>query len=133
MLAGVAAADITPPIGTSLQGHFSAHAESQGILAPLEIRTVIFRNESKTIVLITADLIAVPRDMTQRVRAGIAQKHSIPPSHILIAASHTHCGPATLPSIGLVPRREILDRIELAMIESVDGAINGGGGFSGAF
>jgi neutral ceramidase len=124
MLAGVAVADITPPIGTPLQGHFSLHLESRGLLAPLEIRSVVFQNESTTVVIIAADLIAVPLDMTRRVRAAISQKHSIALSHILIAASHTHCGPATLPSIGLRPQADVLSQIERAMIGSVDQAMS---------
>jgi hypothetical protein len=75
------------------------------------------------LVLVTADLISVPLDLTRRVRKTISDRHGIEAKNILIAASHTHCGPATLPSIGLVPRPKILKQIEEAFVSSADRAV----------
>jgi hypothetical protein len=49
-----------------------------------------------TALLFAADLIAFDRTTSDRVRHLIHQKHGVPTEAILLAASHTHCGPATL-------------------------------------
>ncbi|HWB53866.1 MAG TPA: neutral/alkaline non-lysosomal ceramidase N-terminal domain-containing protein [Tepidisphaeraceae bacterium] len=123
MLAAIAVADITPPIGTPLQGHYSPHPESRGILAPLEIRTIVFRSGKTTLAIITADLTGTPWNLTSRVREAIESRYGIKHQNILVVASHTHCGPATAPNLALKPIPEILQQIEQAMITSVGDAI----------
>jgi hypothetical protein len=124
MLAGVGSADITPPVGVPLQGHWSTRPESQRVLRPLEVRTLALRSGATTVLLVTADLIAVPLDMTRRIRRQIADRHGLPASHALVATSHTHCGPAMLPNIGLVPDPAVVANVERQILSSVDEALS---------
>lgn len=93
------------------------------MIAPLEIRTIAFRVGKKTLIIITADLIGVDLTFTLRVRQQILDRHGISGENVLIAASHTHCGPAMLASIGLVPLPETLAKVEQAVLRSVGEAL----------
>ena len=44
-------------------------------------------------VLLTVDLVGVPRDLTESVSETVRKATGLPRERLLIAASHTHCGP----------------------------------------
>jgi hypothetical protein len=109
--AGVAAADITPPVGPVLQGHWSLNP-SHTVLRPLEMRTIIFRGGDTSVCIVALDGIGVNAQLTARLRGLIHQSSSVPEENILIATSHTHCAPAMLPMLGLTPDPAFRDLIE---------------------
>jgi len=49
---------------------------------------------NRTGVLITADVLDFDRVMVEAIRRAITHKHGIPAENIMLAASHTHWGPA---------------------------------------
>jgi hypothetical protein len=92
--AAVAAADITPPVGPVLQGHYSTNP-SHAVLRPLQMRSLIFRNAHTSVCIVSIDAISVTTQTSDRLRQLISKSAGVPEHNILIAASHTHCGPAT--------------------------------------
>ena len=90
--AGVAVADITPPIGYRMSGYFSERP-STGTHDPLQAKAIVWRQGDEQAALVVCDLCAVYAAVTDPARTRAQQKTGIPASHILIAATHSHTGP----------------------------------------
>ena len=69
---------------------------NQGVLDPLQVRTMIVENQGKKIAIVGADLIGLPRAIVDPILATIAQETGIPTDAILLVSSHTHNGPYTI-------------------------------------
>ncbi len=92
---GYGEADITPdPMQVQMSG-YGRERYAKGTLKPLSTQAVVLRNEKgQTALLITADILDFDRVMVDVLRYRIQKTHGIPPENILLAASHTHWGPA---------------------------------------
>jgi len=91
--AGVASIDITPswPV---LQGGFGQRTvASVGVLDPVMAKALYLRTGGDAILLITADLIAIPKQIAEPVVAAIGAAAGLEERQICICASHTHSGP----------------------------------------
>jgi hypothetical protein len=92
---GSAAADITPPVGTPLAGNFrGGDYASRGIHSRLHARALVVRQDAGAVALVVADLLTVPESLVRRVREEVQARCSLRPEQVLIAATHTHSGPA---------------------------------------
>lgn len=92
--AGAAQTDITPLLGAFLTGTFSRRP-AEDIDDPLYSKAVVIDNGEARVGIVVLDLIAVPRDVVQRIRALVTEHVGIPPEHVMIACTHTHTGPQT--------------------------------------
>lgn len=86
--------DITPPVGTPMEGYAARKGVSLGIHDPLLGQLLLLKAGEKRLVLISLDLLGVNLDFTQQVRMGIQQAIGAPLEGTLIACSHTHSGAA---------------------------------------
>ena len=92
---GYAEADITPALGQVQMRGFGRERYAKGALAPLLTQVVALNDQDgHTGVLITADIAGFERVMTEAIRRAITRKHGIPAEDVMLAASHTHWGPA---------------------------------------
>ncbi len=91
---GISRIDITPPTGLELSG--GAFGPSQGILFPLFAKALYLESENKRLLLISADLIGWDTAYADQIRKKLSCKYDIPVNAILLAATHTHAGPATV-------------------------------------
>jgi hypothetical protein len=89
---GVAATDITPPLGIPLAGYYHARG-ADGVLDPLHSKAVVLEFGGVRAAIVTLDLISVTRAITDAARAEIEQATGIRGAHVLIAATHTHTAP----------------------------------------
>ena len=110
MRCGVAAGDFTPLPGAVLQGHWSTNP-SHSVLYPLEARAAVFEQDGVRTAIVTLDVIGVTRETTQRIRERAEAACGIAPAHVMVACSHTHCSPATLPCLGMETDADYLSRI----------------------
>lgn len=95
-LIGYAEADITPVPGQVQMAGFGSERYAKGALSPLLVQVIALRDrDSHTGLLITADVAGFERVMTEAIRRDIARKHGMAAQDIILAASHTHWGPAT--------------------------------------
>jgi neutral ceramidase len=92
MYASAVEIDITPPVGSSMDGYAARSGNSLGIHDPLLGQLLLLEEAEQRVLLISLDLIAVGLDFTQQVREGIAQAIGVPGDCILVACSHTHSG-----------------------------------------
>ncbi len=94
MRAGASALDITPPVGTALDGYGGRTDVSLGVHDPLYARCLYLDDGTTALALVVCDLIGVGSFVVERARELIAQRPGLPPGNVLIAATHTHAGPA---------------------------------------
>lgn len=91
--AGVARTDITPfwPV---IQGGFGQRTTaSVGVLDPVMAKALHVRTDRDAVLLITADLIAIPKQIAEPVVAAVSTALDLEERQICICASHTHSGP----------------------------------------
>ncbi|MCZ7573658.1 MAG: neutral/alkaline non-lysosomal ceramidase N-terminal domain-containing protein [Ardenticatenaceae bacterium] len=90
--AGVAKANITPAVGAWLAG-YDRDQPSQGVHDELYGEALVLADRRSRLAILSVDLIALGQDFVKRARQRIYDVTGIPPSHVLLAASHTHAGP----------------------------------------
>ena len=86
--------DITPPIGTPMEGYAARIQPSIGIHDPLFAGLILLKQGDEQVLLISLDQIAISIPVTEKIRAAIAHNVLIKHEQILIACTHTHAGPS---------------------------------------
>jgi neutral ceramidase len=89
---GVAAVDITPPIGYRMCGYFFERP-STGTHDPLMAKAIVLRQGDVAYALVVCDLIGHDGRITRAARDQAQKQTGIPAANITIAATHTHTGP----------------------------------------
>lgn len=93
--AGLAKTVITPDEPMWLTGYGGRAKPSEGKIHDLYARAAAIRDPAgKTIVVVSCDLIGIPAEMARIVSEAVEQRHGIPRRNLMLASSHTHCGPA---------------------------------------
>jgi len=95
-LAGAAEVVITPPVGTHLDGYGARNSGSTGVHDDLHARALVLDDGATRVALVSCDLIGIDRRLAARVRELASNATGIPAANMLIAATHTHAGPAGL-------------------------------------
>jgi len=121
--AGVAKVNLTPPVGTYLQG-YSRGKPAAGILDDLHARALVLDNGEQRLALVAADLIGFDEPSVKRIRRMIRERVGLAEANVMLACSHTHCGPAVMalcswtdppnPSTVEEVERKIAGAVELA-------------------
>ena len=124
---GYAKVDITPAPKQVQMSGFGRERYAGGVLAPLLTQVVALRDrEDNTGVLITADILDLDHVMVEAIRRAITFKHGIPAENIMLAASHTHWGPAVRFRMGYslgAPNVWYMDLFEQKILACVDAAM----------
>ncbi|MGZ5424273.1 MAG: hypothetical protein ACXW2V_06630 [Candidatus Aminicenantales bacterium] len=93
---------VTPPLGVDLAGYgFYLDRKAASILDDLKCRAVHLKSGDRSLLLIGCDVIGFTVGDADTIRGRIAAAHGLPREAVLLAATHTHCGPATQPMPGL--------------------------------
>lgn len=93
---------VTPPLGVDLAGYgFYLDRKAASILDDLKCRAVHLKSGDRSLLLIGCDVIGFTIGDADAIRGRIAAAHGLPREAVLLAATHTHCGPATQPMPGL--------------------------------
>ena len=93
---GAAVVDVTPALGIEMAGYGARQGVSTGIHDPIQVRTVVLDDGATQLVLAVCDLVGVGPDLVTRARELVEQECGIPPANVMVAATHTHSGPAGL-------------------------------------
>ena len=92
--AGVSRIDITPDGPIWLSGYASRTHPSTGIVSRLAAKSLAIEDSRRgRMVIVTTDLIGLPRAITDAVAARLLKEHGIERSRVLFNSSHTHTGP----------------------------------------
>jgi len=95
-LAGAAHCIITPPIGSPLAGFDARKGVAESVHDELHARALAIECGGSTIILLSLEIIAVSRALADTIRRRITESCGVPADNIVVAATHTHCGPVTL-------------------------------------
>lgn len=128
---GASTIDITPPVGTALDGYGGRTDVSLGVHDPLFARCLFLDDGHTQLAIVVCDLIGVGRELVRRARELIAERPGIGPENVLITATHTHAGPAGVRGNGepvLVEdtARRIAGAVRVAHRNAVEGALKYG-------
>ena len=92
--AGVAAGKITPKKPMWMAGYAARKKPSEGVTQELFAKALALEDkDGGRVVIVTMDLIGVIPTLREAVEQQVREKHKLPPEALLMAASHTHCGP----------------------------------------
>lgn len=87
--------DTTPRLGTHLIGGFGPRV-SVHVKDPLHAKALVVDNGDTQVALVTVDLCMIERAEVDAAKARIQERMGIPPQNVLVSATHTHTGPASV-------------------------------------
>lgn len=90
---GAASVSITPDPGTPMAGYYSARA-AEGVDDGLFAKAVVVEQDGAKVALVVCDLISMPRQIAEDARRLIEKAIGLPPTHVMVSATHTHTGPS---------------------------------------
>jgi sugar lactone lactonase YvrE len=92
--AGVARVKITPEHLMWLSGYGHRDKPAEGKLHDLWAKALVLEDPAgRRCVLVTMDLVGIPRDLSTAVCAALKKKHGLDRAAIVLSVSHTHTGP----------------------------------------
>lgn len=89
IVAGLAMANITPPMGYS---HY--RGVSTGVDDSLYAKAIVFGKDDHRFAIVICDLLYVDRAITTKARSIASEQTGIPYSNTMVAATHNHTGPS---------------------------------------
>lgn len=92
---GTAASDITPSIGVSIPGFFNDRTATD-IHDPIQAKAIVFEAGDQVAALVVCDVICLIEQDTRRAKQRAEELTGIPAENMMICATHTHYGPATI-------------------------------------
>ncbi len=111
---GFAEVDATPAVDgkTVYLAGFGQNRKATGVLDPIMIRTLVLRDETTTLAMVSVDVIGLFLEFTERVRKRVPQG-----VQVLISATHNHEGPDTMGLWGPSPIQSGVDPAYLKLLE----------------
>ena len=101
--AGVARVKITPDLPFWMSGYAARTRPADGVEQDLWAKALALRDPGgQTVVIVTTDLIGLPRAISDEVAAQVEARFGIRREQLLLSASHTHCGPAVRKNLGVL-------------------------------
>jgi len=132
--AGTARVVITPPLPAWLSGYAARTEPAREVLHDLWAKALALDDGAGgRVVLVTTDLIGLPRKISQAAAKQIEQKYRLQRSQLLFNSSHTHTGPAVRPNLSVMYNwapeydrisREYAEQLTDALIRVVGDALD---------
>jgi sugar lactone lactonase YvrE len=119
--AGVAKARITPEQRLKMAGYAARKEPAEGTDQELYAKVLVLRDTPQSVpfVVVTLDLIGVVESLRTRVEQELEKRWGVPPSSLLMNASHTHCGPEYGSEEATAYRVWLGDRVVRAVAEAM--------------
>ncbi len=131
---GVAKEKITPDAGVWMTGYAVRTHAAEGTAMDLWVRALALSDaKGNRAVLLTLDLLGLPREISDHVAAELSRRYGLPRSAVMTNASHTHCSPwlegnliglRILPPDGLAKARDYATKLEAKMIAAGSAALD---------
>jgi hypothetical protein len=92
--AGIARTVITPTEPLWLAGYGSRTNSANGKVMDLWVKVLALEDaHGHRAIILASDLLGIPQPMYQHLCAALKERFALEPDHVLLMASHTHCGP----------------------------------------
>lgn len=125
--AGVAKVNVTPVLGTVMNGDFVNHY-AQRIHSDLFAKALVLSSSENTIAFVVVDICMMEKDFIDQVKREIKERLEIPRENIIISSTHTHGSPSIagllLASLDLIYRnklaKKIVEAVKLAQKNTID-------------
>jgi hypothetical protein len=121
--AGAAKSNISPPLGISMPGGMSDRKASN-IHDELYARCLVLDNGEERLAIVICDAVALGKTTILRAKQLIQQHTGIPPDHVVIAATHTHEGGATVSVFQSDADPDYLNWLAVRISDGVRRAVN---------
>ncbi len=92
--AGAAARNITPPLGTSINGYFNDR-KAEHIHDELHARCLVLDDGRTRLALVVCDSCMIPREVLDAAKRLVRERTGLATENILVSATHTHTAPAS--------------------------------------
>ncbi len=124
MYAGAAKVDITPEGSVWMDGMLRDRP-SEGVHDPLFARGLVLASEASgadAVALVVLDVCGLSTADSRAMRERVARRTGLPVAHLIVAATHTHSGPA---SVGFFNQKEVAyvdllsDAVEQVVVEAL--------------
>jgi len=112
--AAVMPVDVTPPIGTYLDGYGSRKEPANDIHDPLFATLLMLKAGSDGVALVTLDLVGITLSFTEKLKAALSPVLGISGEAILVSAIHTHAGP-----VGFMGRVPLLGNFDDPLLQEI--------------
>ena len=120
--AGTARVDITPQkFPVLVCGGFLSRSASS-VSDPVFTRCLVLDDGTKKLVLMVADVIAIPYPMQEKVKEAASKATGIPTENMMISATHTHAGGSVLSGLGTKADPEYTKFLPGRLIECIEKA-----------
>jgi len=101
--AGVARTCITPPMPFWLSGYAARTSAATTVRQELWAKALALADgRGGRVVIVTADLIGLPREVSDSVAERVSKQHGLQRSQLLLNFSHTHYGPVIWPGLSVM-------------------------------
>ena len=91
---------ITPSESIWLAGYGDRTRPSEGVLQDIYVKALALDAEAgKPVVIVTADLVGIPREISDPVAARCEKEFRLPRDRLVLNASHTHSAPVMARSV----------------------------------
>ena len=122
--AGAATSNITPLLGTALDGTISINGPVVAIHDELHARSLVLDDGETQLALVVCDNTMIDRSVLDRAKQLILEQCGLPTNRILISATHTHAAPRVTPGLHNNPLNDayetfLIRRIADAVLQSI--------------
>ena len=121
--AGAATSNVTPPLGTSINGHM-ADRKATHVHDELHARCLVLDDGTTKLAIAVVDSCMLPKELVDDAKELIEQRTKIPPSHVLISATHTHSAPTATPVFQSNPDAQYVKFLTVRIADGVQRAHN---------
>jgi len=121
--AGAATSNLTPPLGTSMNGYFNDRA-AKHIHDELHARALVLDDGQTRLAIVVCDSCMIPRDVAEAAKKRVTQRAGLSADHVLISATHTHTGPTCTGVFQSDPDTNYQQFASVRIADAVERAIN---------
>jgi neutral ceramidase len=121
--AGAATSNITPRLGTSINGYFNDR-QARHIHDELHARCLVLDDGKTKLAIVVCDSCMIPREILDAAKRRIEEQYKLPASHVLISSTHTHTAPTSAPVFQSDPDAQYVSLLVERIADGVGRAIN---------
>lgn len=92
--AGAAKADITPAMGTQIDGDIGRYRPTEEVRDPIYARALVLEQEGRRFCLLSMDLLSITHEWSDRVRQRLSDRFGFPREAVAVHVTQTHSAPS---------------------------------------